>query len=59
MENPKKAVLLVGHGGLPRDIPSEIVEKFMRVHKTVCRQMNVDQSCKFLRDTYLPEGVFL
>lgn len=25
----------------------------------VCRQMNVDQSCKFLRDTYLPEGVFL
>jgi len=34
MENPKKAVLLVGHGGLPRDIPSEIVEKFMRVHKT-------------------------
>ena len=26
---------------------------------TVCRQMNVDQSCKFLRDTYLPEGVFL
>jgi sirohydrochlorin cobaltochelatase len=34
MENKKKAVLLVGHGGLPRDIPSEIVEKFMRVHKT-------------------------
>lgn len=34
MENPKKAVILVGHGGLPRDIPSEIVEKFMRVHKT-------------------------
>jgi hypothetical protein len=25
----------------------------------VSRQMNVDQSCKFLRDTYLPEGVFL
>ena len=27
--------------------------------ETVCRQMNVDQSCKFLRDTYLPEWVFL
>jgi len=27
--------------------------------KDVCRQMNVDQSCKFLRDTYLPEWVFL
>ena len=26
---------------------------------SVSRQMNVDQSCKFLRDTYLPEGVFL
>ena len=34
MENTKKAVLLVGHGGLPSDIPSEIVEKFMRAHKT-------------------------
>ncbi len=34
MENQKRAVILVGHGGLPRDIPSEIVEKFMRVHKT-------------------------
>jgi hypothetical protein len=27
--------------------------------QSVCRQMNVDQSCKFLRDTYLPEWVFL
>ena len=34
MENSKKAVILVGHGGLPSDMPSEIVEKFMRVHKT-------------------------
>jgi sirohydrochlorin cobaltochelatase len=34
MENLKKAVILVGHGGLPRDIPSETVEKFMRVHKS-------------------------
>jgi two-component system C4-dicarboxylate transport response regulator DctD len=25
----------------------------------LCRQMNVEQSCKFLRDTYLPECVFL
>jgi sirohydrochlorin cobaltochelatase len=33
MNGPKKAVILVGHGGLPSDIPSEIVEKFMRMHK--------------------------
>ena len=33
MKDSKKAVILVGHGGLPSDIPSEIVEKFMRVHK--------------------------
>ena len=33
MEDIKKAVILVGHGGLPSDMPSEIVEKFMRVHK--------------------------
>ena len=33
MKESKKAVILVGHGGLPSDIPSEIVEKFMRVHK--------------------------
>jgi sirohydrochlorin cobaltochelatase len=34
MDNSKSAVILVGHGGLPSDMPSEIVEKFMRVHKT-------------------------
>jgi sirohydrochlorin cobaltochelatase len=33
MSISKKAVILVGHGGLPSDIPSEVVEKFMRVHK--------------------------
>jgi sirohydrochlorin cobaltochelatase len=33
MNDSKKAVILVGHGGLPRDIPAEMVEKFMRVHK--------------------------
>jgi sirohydrochlorin cobaltochelatase len=33
MNYSKKAVILVGHGGLPSDIPSEEVEKFMRVHK--------------------------
>ena len=33
MNDSKKAVILVGHGGLPSDIPSEVVEKFMRVHK--------------------------
>ena len=33
MKDHKKAVILVGHGGLPSDIPSEIVEKFMRIHK--------------------------
>ena len=33
MDNLTKALILVGHGGLPSDIPSEIVEKFMRIHK--------------------------
>ena len=33
MKSNKRAVILVGHGGLPSDIPSEIVEKFMRLHK--------------------------
>ncbi len=33
MENYKKAVILVGHGGLPSNIPGETVEKFMRLHK--------------------------
>ena len=34
MGNCKSAVVLVGHGGLPSDIPCEIFEKFMSVHKT-------------------------
>ena len=34
-------------------------DKPLILWNTVCRQMNVDQSCKFLRDTYLPEWVFL
>ena len=34
MNNLKTAVVLVGHGGLPSDISSELVEKFMRIHKT-------------------------
>ena len=33
MDNNKTAVILIGHGGLPSDIPSEVVEKFMRLHK--------------------------
>ena len=33
MKSYKRAVILVGHGGLPSDIPSEIVEKFMRLYK--------------------------
>jgi len=33
MENFKRGIILVGHGGLPSDLPSEIVEKFMRLHK--------------------------
>ena len=33
MNDSKKALVLVGHGGLPSDMPSEMVEKFMRVHK--------------------------
>ena len=37
MENSKKAVILIGHGGLPADIPKEIVEDFMKLHKTRVR----------------------
>ena len=33
MENSKQAVILIGHGGLPSDIPKDIVEDFMRIHK--------------------------
>jgi hypothetical protein len=38
MKSAKRAVILVGHGGLPSDIPSEIVEKFMRLHKARVKQ---------------------
>ncbi len=34
MNKNKTAIILVGHGGLPSDMPSDIVEKFMRLHKT-------------------------
>jgi sirohydrochlorin cobaltochelatase len=33
MKNPKYAVILIGHGGLPSDIPKDLVEDFMKVHK--------------------------
>ena len=33
MENSKQAVILIGHGGLPSDIPKGIVEDFMKIHK--------------------------
>lgn len=33
MSNLKKAVILVGHGGLPSDIPPKVVENFMKLHK--------------------------
>jgi sirohydrochlorin cobaltochelatase len=33
MEEIKQAVILIGHGGLPSDIPKEVVEDFMKVHK--------------------------
>ena len=33
MNNLKQAVILIGHGGLPSDIPKEVVEDFMKVHK--------------------------
>jgi hypothetical protein len=36
-----------------------LTEKELIAAKHVCRQMNVDQSGNFLRDTYLPEWVFL
>ena len=37
MKPIKKAVILIGHGGLPSDIPKEIVEDFMKLHKTRVR----------------------
>lgn len=33
MNNIKQAVILVGHGGLPKDIPQQAVESFMKIHK--------------------------
>jgi sirohydrochlorin cobaltochelatase len=33
MGDEKKAVILIGHGGLPSDIPKEVVEDFMKIHK--------------------------
>ena len=33
MGDKKQAVILIGHGGLPSDIPKELVEDFMKVHK--------------------------
>jgi len=33
MNTIKQAVLLVGHGGLPKDIPQQAVEGFMKIHK--------------------------
>ena len=33
MEDKKLGVILIRHGGLPSDIPKEIVEDFMKVHK--------------------------
>ncbi len=33
MEELKQAVILIGHGGLPSDIPKEVVEDFMKIHK--------------------------
>jgi sirohydrochlorin cobaltochelatase len=33
MEKIKQAAILIGHGGLPSDIPKKLVEDFMKVHK--------------------------
>jgi sirohydrochlorin cobaltochelatase len=33
MKPIKKAIILVGHGGLPSDIPQQVVESFMKIHK--------------------------
>ena len=33
MTTQKKAVMLIGHGGLPSDIPPKLVEDFMKIHK--------------------------
>jgi len=33
MKDKKSGVILIGHGGLPSDIPKEVVEDFMKIHK--------------------------
>jgi len=33
MDTNHQAVILVGHGGLPKDIPQKVVEGFMKIHK--------------------------
>ena len=38
MKDKKSGVILIGHGGLPSDIPKEIVEDFMKVHKQRVRK---------------------
>ena len=37
MTTLRKAVILIGHGGLPSDIPKDIVEDFMKIHKSRVR----------------------
>ena len=37
MTTLRKAVILIGHGGLPSDIPKDIVENFMKIHKSRVR----------------------
>jgi hypothetical protein len=33
MKDNNRAIILIGHGGFPTHIPSEIIEKIMRIHK--------------------------
>ena len=52
MENLQKAVILIGHGGLPADIPKEIVEDFMKLHKARIRSgMPISSKEKELEST--------
>ena len=55
MNDSKKAVILVGHGGLPSDIPSEMVEQFMRVHKGRVKSGGPITEHEIQLDTYKTE----
>ena len=51
------AILLVGHGGLPSDIPSELVEKFMRTHKARLKKHLIEYDIKTAYNEFCYPGI--